>query len=187
MASLADHPAGDPFGRAPFEQQAQPGARLAGRYRLERLLRIYPGPHEPHPQSWIGFDEVLNRKVGIDVIASGHPQAPAVEIAARNAANVADVRFVQVLDVASEHGVVYVIKEWIADATDLATRLADGPLAVPSANKIAQELTRAIAEAHGYDMPHGALNPTNILVTSTSEVKVLGLCQIGRASCRERV
>jgi serine/threonine protein kinase len=178
VASLAEKPAGDSenFDRARFEQQVHAGGRLAGRYRLERELRRYPGGGEPPAQSWVGFDELLNRKVGVDLVCSGHPRARAVEAAARNAATVPDVHFVQVLDAADENGVVYVVKEWVADATDLAALLASGPLSPARATRIARELAAAIAEAHECDMPHGALDPTTVLVTSTSQVKILGLC-----------
>src|SRR5579859_3287477 len=124
VASLAEKPAGDSenFGRARFDQQVHVGAKLAGRYRLERELRRYPDAREPWPQAWVGFDEVLNREVGIDLVASGHPRAEAVESAARDAATVSDVRFVQVLDVADENGLVYVVKEWVSDGANLKER-----------------------------------------------------------------
>ena len=178
MASLAEKPAGDSgnFDGARFDDQVHVGARLAGRYRLERKLRRYPDGEQAPPQAWVGFDEVLNREVGIDLVASGHPRANAVEEAARNAATVPDVRFVQVLDVADENGLVYVVTEWVADATDLTHRLARGPLSVAVATRIARELAQAMTEAHSWDMPHGALDPDKVLVTSTNQVKILGLC-----------
>lgn len=176
MASLAEKPAGgsENFDRARFDDQVHVGARLAGRYRLERELRRYADGRQP-PQAWVGFDEVLNREVGIDLVASGHPRAGAVEEAARNAATVPDVRFVQVLDVADENGLVYVVTEWVADAADLTHRLAGGPLSVAVSTRIARELAIAMAEAHSWDMPHGALDPDKVLVTSTNQVKILGL------------
>jgi hypothetical protein len=177
VASLAEKPAGDSedFERARFDQRARVGAKLAGRYRLERELRRYSGGNGPQPQSWVGFDEVLNREVGVDLIASGHPRAQAVEAAARGAATVADVRFVQVLDVADENGLIYVVKEWVSDGASLKDRLAGGPLSVALATRVARELAVAIAEAHSCDMPHGALDPAKVLLTSSNQVKILGL------------
>ncbi|HEV3171462.1 MAG TPA: protein kinase family protein [Actinocrinis sp.] len=178
MASLAEKPVGDSenFDRARFEQQVHAGARLADRYRLDRELRRYSGGVEPLPRAWVGFDELLNRKVGIDLISSGHPRARVIEGAARNAATVPDVHFVQVLDAADESGLVYVVKEWVADAASLSTLLANGPLSTAKATAIARELATAVAAAHDCDMPHGALDPTTVLVTSTGQVKILGLC-----------
>ncbi len=178
MASLAEKPAGDSenFDRARFDDLVRVGARLAGRYRLERELRRYPGDGQSPPQAWVGFDEVLNREVGIDLVVSGHPRAQAVEAAARNAATVPDVRFVQVLDVADENGLVYVVTEWVADAADLTHRLARGPLSVAVATRMARELAVAMTEAHSWEMTHGALDPDKVLLTSTNQVKILGLC-----------
>ncbi len=178
MASLAEKPAGDSENsdRARFDQRVHVGARLAGRYRLERELRRFSGGEEPGPRAWVGFDELLNREVGIDLIASGHPRAQAMEVAARNAATVPDVRFVQVLDVADENGLVYVVTEWVTDASALTHRLARGPLSVALATRIARELAVAMTEAHACEMRHGALDPDKVLLTSTNQVKILGLC-----------
>ncbi|MBS2962129.1 protein kinase family protein [Actinocrinis puniceicyclus] len=178
MASLAEKPAGDSenFDRARFDQRVRVGARLAGRYRLERELRSYSGGPQPVPQGWVGFDELLNREVGIDLIDSRHPRAQAVEAAARSAATVPDVRFVQVLDVADEEGLVYVVTEWVSDASSLTQRLSRGPLSVALASRIARELAVAIAEAHGCDLRHGALDPDKVILTSTNQVKIRGLC-----------
>lgn len=178
MASLAEKPAGDSENsdRARFDQRVHVGATLAGRYRLERELHRFATGAEPGPQAWVGFDQLLNREVGIDLIASGHPRADAMEAAARNAATVADVRFVQVLDVADEDGLVYVVTEWVSDASALTHRLARGPLSVALATRIARELAMAMTEAHACDMRHGALDPDKVLLTSTNQVKILGLC-----------
>jgi len=178
VASLAEKPAGDSENsdRARFDQRVHVGARLAGRYRLERELRRFSGGEGPGPQAWVGFDELLNREVGVDLIAAGHPRARAMEAAARNAATVPDVRFVQVLDVADENGLVYVVTEWVSDASALTQRLARGPLSVPLATRIARELAVAMAEAHACEMRHGALDPDKVLLTTTNQVKILGLC-----------
>lgn len=178
MASLAEKPAGDSENsdRARFDQRVHVGATLAGRYRLQRELHRFATADGPGPQAWVGFDELLNREVGIDLIASGHPRAQALEAAARNAATVPDVRFVQVLDVADEDGLVYVVTEWVSDATALTHRLGRGPLSVALATRIARELAVAMAEAHACDLRHGALDPDKVLLTSTNQVKILGLC-----------
>lgn len=178
MASLAEKPAGDSENsdRARFDQRVHVGATLAGRYRLQRELRRFATAAGPGPQAWVGFDELLNREVGIDLIASGHPGAQALEAAARNAATVPDVRFVQVLDVADEDGLVYVVTEWVSDASALTHRLARGPLSVALATRIARELAVAMSEAHACDLRHGALDPDKVLLTSTNQVKILGLC-----------
>lgn len=181
------------------------GEKLAGRYRLERESeRFGPTPEASArdgaaaldgavdgspgaragtardtsligPSRWVAFDELLNRKVGVDLIGAGHPRAQAVQAAARDAATVADVRFVQVLDVAEQDGVVYVVTEWISDAADLAQRLASGPMSVARATRVARDVAAAIAQAHSVGLSHGRLTPPAVLLTSTDQVKILGL------------
>lgn len=180
MASLADLPTGDhdePDDAVRFDEQMRVGAKLADRYRLDRRVRPLPpsGDNAGGPQSWIGFDELLNRKVGLYLIAADHPRAEALASAARQAATVADARFVQVLDAVEEPGLVYVINEWISDAASLGSRLAAGPLSPYAATRIARELCEAMAVAHDCGMPHGGLDPDMVLVTSTGQIKILGL------------
>ncbi len=70
---------------------------------------------------------------------------------------------------------MYVVKEWISDSANLTDRLVGGPLSVALATRVARELSVAIAEAHSCDMTHGALDPDKVLLTSTNQVKILGL------------
>lgn len=127
------------------------------------------------PSRWIAFDELLNRKVGVDLIGAAHPRAQAVQEAARDAATVADVRFVQVLDVAEQDDLVYVVTEWISDAANLAQRLAAGSMPVARATRIARDVAAAVAQAHSVGLSHGRLTPRAVLLTSTDQVKILGL------------
>jgi hypothetical protein len=180
VASLADLPTGDhdePDDAVRFDEQVRVGAKLADRYRLDRRVRPLPpsGDGVGGPQTWIGFDELLNRKVGLYLIAADHPRAEALATAARQAATVADARFVQVLDAVEEPGLVYVINEWISDAASLGSRLADGPLSPYAATKMARELCEAMTQAHDCGMPHGALDPDVVLVSGTGQIKILGL------------
>lgn len=201
MASLAEPPAEDVgpsardgSGPAAPRSARLAGAKLAGRYRLERESERF-GPDGPEadgadspdgagraqdhtllgPSRWVAFDELLNRKVGVDLVGAAHPRAQAVQDAARDAATVADVRFVQVLDVAEQDGLVYVVTEWISDAADLAQRLAAGPISLARATRIARDVAAAVAQAHSSGLSHGRLNPRAVLLTSTDQVKVLGL------------
>jgi hypothetical protein len=177
VASLANLPTGDhddPDGSR-FAEQVRSGAKLAARYRLDRQVRALPEEKTGGPQTWIGFDELLNRKVGLYLIDAGHPRAEALAAAAREAATVPDARFVQVLDAVEEPELVYVINEWISDAASLGSRLADGPLSARYATKIARELAEAMSQAHDCGMTHGALDPETVLVSSTGQIKILGL------------
>jgi hypothetical protein len=154
---------------------ATAGQRLGDRYRLERLLRGFGGDAKPEPQLWLGVDELLNRKVGVDIIATGHPLAEQVARAARVAAAVADARFVQVLDAVQDEDVLYIVTEWVPGAEQLQKRLAAGPLSPARATAMVRELAEAMVRAHEAEVAHGALNPATVLITAANQVKLRGL------------
>ena len=157
------------------EPLASVGLRLGDRYRLERLLRGFGGGFELEPQLWVGVDELLNRKVGVDLIATGHPLAEQVARAARDAAAVADARFVQVLDAVQDEDLLYIITEWVPGAEQLQERLAAGPLSPAKATAMVRELAEAMVRAHEAEVAHGAINPATVLITATNQVKLRGL------------
>lgn len=184
MAALADTPdeqSEDPIApkpatiAEPAAELARAGRRLGERYRLERLLRGFGGEARPEPQLWLGVDELLNRRVGVDLIATGHPLAEQVAAAARDAAAVADARFVQVLDAVQDEDLLYIITEWVPGADQLQRRLAEGPLSPARATAVARELAEAMVRAHEAQVAHGAINPQTVLITATNQVKLRGL------------
>ena len=154
---------------------AAAGRKLGGRYRLERLVRGFGGPFLPEPQLWVGVDELLNRRVGVDLIATEHPLAEQVARAARDAAAVADARFVQVLDAVQDEDLLYIVTEWVPGAEQLQERLADGPLSPPRATRMVRELAEAMVRAHEAEVAHGAMNPATVMITAAGETKLRGL------------
>ena len=98
------------------------GHKLARRYRLEECVTRLDGF-----SSWRAVDEKLRRAVGVHVLPAGHPRARQVLAAARSAALLGDPRFVQVLDAVEEDDLVYVVHEWLPDATPLNELLTAGP------------------------------------------------------------
>jgi serine/threonine protein kinase len=183
VAALADTPDEHSEEQAPSapvaaeaaRELASVGRRLGDRYRLERLLRGFGGDAEPEPQLWVGVDELLNRKVGVDLIATGHRLAEPVARAARDAAAVADARFVQVLDAVQDEELLYIITEWVPGAEQLQERLAAGPLSPSRATAMVRELAEAMVRAHESEVPHGAINPATVLITAAGQVKLRGL------------
>ena len=184
MAALAETPDEHSEDRsAPVQAVAAPargpmasvGLRLGDRYRLERLLRGFGGGFELEPQLWVGVDELLNRKVGVDLIATGHPLAEQVARAARDAAAVADARFVQVLDAVQDEDLLYIITEWVPGAEQLQERLVAGPLSPAKATAMVRELAEAMVRAHEAEVAHGAINPATVLITAANQVKLRGL------------
>jgi hypothetical protein len=146
------------------------GHKLAQRYRLEECLTRRDGL-----SSWRAVDEKLRRAVGIHVLPAGHAQARPVLAAARSAALLGDPRFVQVLDAVEADELVYVIHEWLPDATDLTAILAEGPLDPHEAYQLVSQLSQAMAAAHREGLAHLRLGPDCVLRTDSGQYRVRGL------------
>ncbi|MFJ9716076.1 protein kinase family protein [Streptomyces sp. NPDC101213] len=146
------------------------GHKLARRYRLEDCVTRLDGF-----SSWRAVDEKLRRAVGVHVLPSDHPRARSVLAAARSSALLGDPRFVQVLDAVEENDLVYVVHEWLPDATELTTLLASGPLEPHDAYQMVSQITSAMAAAHREGLAHLRLNPNAVLRTSTGQWRIRGL------------
>ncbi|MEV4612333.1 serine/threonine protein kinase [Kitasatospora sp. NPDC049258] len=146
------------------------GDKIADRYRLEECTT-----HSEVFSSWRAVDEKLRRAVGVHLLAAGHQRAKAVLTAARSAALLGDPRFVQVLDAVQEGDVVYVIREWLPDASDLARLLAGGPMEPYEAYQMVRQVTDAIAAAHRRGQAHLRLTPTCVLRTETGQYRINGI------------
>ncbi|MEU8654278.1 protein kinase family protein [Streptomyces sp. NPDC048737] len=146
------------------------GHKLARRYRLEDCVTRLDGF-----SSWRAVDEKLRRAVGVHVLPSAHPRARSVLAAARSSALLGDPRFVQVLDAVEENDLVYVVHEWLPDATELTTLLASGPLEPHDAYQMVSQIASAMAAAHREGLAHLRLNPNAVLRTSTGQWRIRGL------------
>ncbi|MEV0978725.1 protein kinase family protein [Streptomyces sp. NPDC049915] len=146
------------------------GHKLARRYRLEECVTRLDGF-----SSWRAVDEKLRRAVGIHVLPAHHARARSVLAAARSSALLGDPRFVQVLDAVEENDLVYVVHEWLPDATELTTLLAGGPLEPHDAYQMVSQIAAAMAAAHREGLAHLRLNPNAVLRTSTGQWRIRGL------------
>lgn len=146
------------------------GHKLARRYRLEECVTRLDGF-----SSWRAVDEKLRRAVGVHVLPADHPRARPVLAAARSAALLGDPRFVQVLDAVEENDLVYVVHEWLPDATELAAVLAAGPLEPHEAYQLVSQVSQAMAAAHREGLAHLRLNPGSVLRTESGQYRIRGL------------
>lgn len=176
-AAEADAPAEEPAAPATTRRAGVPAAemhsghKLAERYRLEECVTRLDGF-----SSWRAVDEKLRRAVGVHVLAAGHDHAEAVLDAARAAALIGDPRFVQVLDAVEENNVVYVVHEWLPDATELSTLLAGGaPMEPHEAYELVTQVSQALAAAHRKDLAHLRLTPSAVLRTGSGQWRIRGL------------
>jgi len=146
------------------------GHKLARRYRLEECVTRLDGF-----SSWRAVDEKLRRAVGVHVLPADHARARPVLAAARSAALLGDPRFVQVLDAVEENDLVYVVHEWLPDATELTTVLASGPLEPHDAYQLVSQVSQAMAAAHREGLAHLRLNPGSVLRTESGQYRIRGL------------
>ncbi|MET7933534.1 protein kinase family protein [Streptomyces sp. NPDC005322] len=146
------------------------GHKLARRYRLEECVTRLDGF-----SSWRAVDEKLRRAVGVHVLPADHPRARPVLAAARSAALLGDPRFVQVLDAVEENDLVYVVHEWLPDATELTAVLAAGPLEPHDAYQLVSQVSQAMGAAHREGLAHLRLNPGSVLRTESGQYRIRGL------------
>ncbi|MFD7557833.1 MULTISPECIES: protein kinase family protein [unclassified Streptomyces] len=146
------------------------GHKLARRYRLEECVTRLDGF-----SSWRAMDEKLRRAVGVHLLPADHPRARSVLAAARSSALLGDPRFVQVLDAVEENDLVYVVHEWLPDATELTSVLAAGPLEPHEAYQLVHQVSQAMTAAHREGLAHLRLTPSAILRTSTGQYRIRGL------------
>ncbi|MFD8479211.1 serine/threonine protein kinase [Kitasatospora sp. NPDC059673] len=146
------------------------GDKIGGRYRLEECIS-----ESDTFTSWRAVDEKLRRAVGVHLLSAGHRRAKSVLTAARSAALLGDPRFVQVLDAVQEGELVYVVREWLPGARDLAELLADGPLEPYDAYQMVRQVTDAIAAAHQRGQAHLRLTPKCVLRTDGGQYRINGI------------
>ncbi|MET8693807.1 serine/threonine protein kinase [Streptomyces bauhiniae] len=157
-------------GRASSPTELHSGHKLARRYRLEECVTRLDGF-----SSWRAVDEKLRRAVGVHILPADHVRARAVLAAARSAALLGDPRFVQVLDAVEENDLVYVVHEWLPDATELTALLAAGPLEPHDAYQMVSQVAAAMAASHREGLAHLRLNPNAVLRTSSGQWRIRGL------------
>ncbi|WP_245791266.1 protein kinase family protein [Actinacidiphila rubida] len=146
------------------------GHKLARRYQLEECVTRVDGF-----SSWRAVDEKLRRAVGIHILPADHARARQVLAAARSAALLGDPRFVQVLDAVEENDLVYVIHEWLPDATSLADQLATAPLEPHEAYQMVSQVSQGMAAAHREGLAHLRLDPGAVLRTVSGQYRIRGL------------
>ncbi|WP_406735154.1 protein kinase family protein [Streptomyces sp. NBC_01108] len=146
------------------------GHKLARRYRLEECVTRLDGF-----SSWRAVDEKLRRAVGVHLLPADHPRARSVLAAARSSALLGDPRFVQVLDAVEEDDLVYVVHEWLPDATELTSLLTAGPMEAHDAYQLVSQVSQAMAAAHREGLAHLRLTPGAVLRSSTGQYRIRGL------------
>lgn len=147
----------------------EPGARLAGRYRLDDRVSEAGGS-----TFWKATDEILARSVAVLTFDPGFPHVGDVVTAARAASRLTDPRLTQVFDADDSGERAYVVSEWVIGDT-LNDLLAQGPMEPDRAAAFLLEAAEAVTSAHRAGLAHLCLGPHNLVWTSSGTVKITGL------------
>ena len=132
-------------------------------------------------------DTRLNRPVAIKVLPSsfshetdrlGRFRREAKALASLNHPNIATIHGVEEVD-----GIHFLVLELVGGKT-LGEMLSSGPIEVPDALRIAQQISQALEATHEKGIIHRDLKPANIMITPQGHVKVLdfGLAKINTHS-----
>ncbi len=132
---------------------------------------------------WRAYDTALDREVVIRLVDASDPRAGLLNSSARAAAVVQDRRLGQILDVleipadGADPARVAVINEWIQGESLLSFMAARewNPLELQQAISIVSEVAQALQLAHDLRVRHGRLLPSNVLLTDSGEVRVIGM------------
>jgi hypothetical protein len=148
---------------------AEPGTRLAGRYRLVDQVAAGNGW-----TMWKAMDETLARPVSVLTFAEGFPRVPEVVTAARAASRLTDPRMAQVFDVEDGGGQAYIVLEYVG-GDSLTDLLEGGPLDPALACSLVVDAARALAGAHALGQAHLRLTPDTLRWTRGSGIKITGI------------
>jgi eukaryotic-like serine/threonine-protein kinase len=115
-------------------------------------------------------DTRLNRTVAIKVIperlSRDHVSCERFDREARAIANLSHPHICPLFDVGSEHGIRYLVMEFLQGET-LAHKLKNGPLTLRQALRYAVEIAGALDQAHRLGIIHRDVKPGNIMLTGS--------------------
>jgi hypothetical protein len=146
------------------------GRVLDDRYELHALIgegafgRVYRG-----------VDRRLARAVAVKVIKPWWSEDPEwmrrFERETQLLARIDDPGIVRIFDVGHAPEGLYYVAE-LVEGESLASRLASGPMSLAEACGIAEQLCRALAQAHAQHIVHRDVKPGNVLISTRGQVKV---------------
>jgi hypothetical protein len=159
------------------------GELLAGRYRLDECLAEYPRTHRT---LWRGTDQVLARKVAVELRVPGGSGSEEFLAAAMTVSRIVHPVVIGVYDAVDEGDRAYVVREWVR-GTSLAARVRDTPMAPDRAAAVARAAAEGIAALHSAGVAHGNLNPNSVIVAADDTVTLTDLRPTAEGSVRADV
>jgi serine/threonine protein kinase/class 3 adenylate cyclase len=153
-----------------------------GRYIIEReIARGGMG------SIWVAWDPQLQRRVVLKRLAPGSIASVALERCqheAMAAARLSHPNVVHVYDFGIDNGAPYIVME-LLDGEDLDSKLRRmGPLPLPAAVDIVQQMARALSAAHAAGLVHRDLKPANIFLVHGDAGEMVKVLDFGIAAMR---
>ena len=153
-----------------WDRRLAPGA-VIGRYELVR--EVGDGGFGV---VWEARDLDLGRAVAFKAVKAAGPRTGVREerllAEAEAAARLSHPNIVTLFDVGRSQQGAYLVLELLRGGT-LAARLEEGPVPVAEALRIAVEVAKGLAHAHGNGVVHRDLTPGNVFLCDEGHVKVL--------------
>jgi serine/threonine-protein kinase len=175
--SHPSHPSNPPA--RPSLPSPSPGFVVAGRVRLERILR-----KGGMGSVWVGTHLSLHVPVAVKFVLARSGDAEAVARFEREARAVAQIRssnVVKIHDFGAEQGLPYMVME-LLEGEDLGSRLRTSPkLSLQAAEKILAPVARGLDRAHEARLIHRDLKPDNIFLSREGDEEVPKLLDFGIA------
>ena len=142
------------------------------RYRVEQ--RIGEGATA---EVYLGFDIVLNRRVAIKTLRSQHSTNRAFRLRfereAQSAARFSHPNIISIFDVGEDHGLPYIIMEYIDGQTLREIIQEEGPFHPDDVAVLVEQVAAGLDYAHQHGLVHRDIKPENILVDRHGLAKVV--------------
>ena len=129
---------------------------------------------------YLGLDQRSQQHVAIKVLSPEKKKEGERHLLRFNremeiAKNLIHPHLVLAQDIGSEHGVDYLVMEYIPGQTLYRVVTTQGPLSVARAAHLFAEVASALEYAHSQGLIHRDLKPANVMVTPNDHAKVLDL------------
>lgn len=149
----------------------KPGYELNHRYKIIKSLG-----EGGMANVYLAHDLVLDRDVSVKLLRLDLRDDPSTkrrfEREAMAATQLNDPHIVGIYDVGKEHGIQYMVMEYVK-GTDLKTYIHDHyPIPLPQVIDIMEQVLAAVQTAHTNGIIHRDLKPQNILIDDNKNIKI---------------
>ena len=149
----------------------KPGYELNHRYKIIKSLG-----EGGMANVYLAHDLVLDRDVSVKLLRLDLRDDPSTkrrfEREAMAATQLNDPHIVGIYDVGEEHGIQYMVMEYVK-GTDLKTYIHDHyPIPLPQVIDIMEQVLSAVQTAHANGIIHRDLKPQNILIDENKNIKI---------------